>query len=121
MRSILAADRDAVDLIDSYSVLHPSVLRAITRVVEAARDLGRPVTICGEAAGDPAMATVLVGLGLRELSMSPLRAARVRSAIARVEWREAEALAREALACRTSGEASSRLAEFARTVLDRRS
>src|SRR4030095_12295942 len=62
---VLAADRDAVDLLDGYSVLHPSVLRAILRVIDAARDRGRRISVCGEAAGDPATAALLVGLGLR--------------------------------------------------------
>jgi phosphoenolpyruvate-protein kinase (PTS system EI component) len=67
---VLAADRDAVDLVEDYSTLHPSVLRAIRRAVEAADGRGRPVSVCGEAAGDPATAALLVGLGARELSMS---------------------------------------------------
>lgn len=114
---VLAADRDAVDLLDGYSVLHPSVLRAIARVIEAARVRGRSVSVCGEAAGDAATALLLVGMGVRELSMSPLRAARVGRAIAQIERREAEALAAEALACRTSHDAAGRIAEFAREIL----
>jgi phosphoenolpyruvate-protein phosphotransferase (PTS system enzyme I) len=109
---VLAADRDAVDLLDGYSVLHPSVLRAIRRVVEAARERGRRVSVCGEAAGDPATAALLVGLGSRELSMSPARAARVRRAIGRFALADAETLASEVLACRTSHEAAKQLAAF---------
>jgi phosphoenolpyruvate-protein phosphotransferase (PTS system enzyme I) len=114
---VLAADRDAIDLLDGYSVLHPSVLRAIAHVVDAARDRGRPVSVCGEAAGDPATAALFLGLGVRELSMSPRRALRVRQAIARLECSAAEALASEALACRTNREAKQRVAAFARDVL----
>ena len=117
---VLAADRDAVDLLDGYSVLHPSVLRAILRVIDAARDRERRISVCGEAAGDPATAALLVGLGLRELSMSPVRASAVRRAIARVTLDEVHALASQALACRTSGEATDRVAAFASEVLDRR-
>ncbi len=115
---VLAADRDAVGLLDGYSLLHPSVLRAIARVVGAARDRGRRVSVCGEAAGDPATAALLVGLGLRELSMSPARAARVRRAIACIDCRDAEALASEVLACRTSRDATDRLTRFASENLD---
>ncbi len=75
---LLVADRDAVELIDDYSMLHPSVLRAIRSVVMAAGRSGTPLSVCGEAAGDPALAPVLVGLGVRQLSMSPARAAAVR-------------------------------------------
>lgn len=58
-----------------------------------------------------------VGLGLRELSMSPARAARVRHAITRIDCRDAEALASEALACRTSRDATDRLTHFVREHL----
>ena len=50
---MLAADRNEVELADDYSVLHPSVLRAIRKVVEACRDIGRAAGVWGEAAGDP--------------------------------------------------------------------
>jgi phosphoenolpyruvate-protein kinase (PTS system EI component) len=109
---VLAADRDAIDLIDGYSVLHPSVLRAILRVVEAARERARPLSVCGEAAGDPATAALLVGLGIRDLSMSPRRASRVRRALAQIECREAQAVASEALTCRSSHEVAERVATF---------
>jgi phosphoenolpyruvate-protein phosphotransferase (PTS system enzyme I) len=109
---VLAADRDAIDLIDGYSVLHPSVLRAILRVVEAARERDCPVSVCGEAAGDPATAALLVGLGIRDLSMSPRRTSRVRRALAQIECSGAEELASVALACRTSDEVAERVAAF---------
>jgi len=114
---VLAADRDAIDLIDGYSVLHPSVLRAIARVVDAARDRGRRVSVCGEAAGDPGTALLLLGLGVRELSMSPRRSVRVRHAIRRVARTDAEALASEALAGRTSRETAHQIAAFTRDLL----
>jgi phosphoenolpyruvate-protein phosphotransferase len=109
---VLAADRDAVELIDGYSVLHPSVLHAIARVVAAARDRGKRVSVCGEAAGDPRTAALLVGLGVRELSMSPLRAARVRAAIGRLTLAETEMLASHALACRTTREVADWISAF---------
>jgi phosphoenolpyruvate-protein phosphotransferase (PTS system enzyme I) len=95
---VLAADRDALEWLDAYSVLHPSVLRAVARVVQAARGRGVPISVCGEAAGEPSSAALLVGLGVRELSMSPMRAARVRYALRRVECRACEDLATAALA-----------------------
>jgi len=97
---------------------HPSVLRAIARVTEAARERGRPVSVCGEAAGDPATAALLVGLGVRELSMSPLRAAPVRFALRRLACRDAEALAREALACRGTEDVKRSLGAFEHAYLE---
>ena len=96
---MLAADRDAAELAH-YSILHPSVLRAIARVVEASRAAGRQTCVCGEAAGDPRMACVLVGLGIRQLSMSPMRAARVRYALRTADLRQLEQIAQRTLDCR---------------------
>ena len=114
---VLAADRDAVELIDGYSVLHPSVLHAIDRVVRAARDRGKRVSVCGEAAGDPRMAALLVGLGVRELSMSPLRAEAVRKTIGQFALCEAVSLGSDVLACRSAQEIADRMSEFEKEVL----
>lgn len=94
---MLAADRNAAELADDYSVLHPAVLRAIRTVVEASRDAGCELSVCGEAAGDPNTACLLVGLGIRQLSVSPLRAARVRYSLRRSVLEELECLARQTL------------------------
>lgn len=75
---MLAADRMDVGMTEDFSVLHPSVLRAIAQVVEAATKAGREVCICGEAASYPRTACLFVGMGVRQLSMSPVRSARVR-------------------------------------------
>jgi phosphoenolpyruvate-protein kinase (PTS system EI component) len=94
---ILAADRNALALIDDYTVLHPSVLRAVQRVIAAAHAAGKPATICGEAASDPGVACLLVGLGARRLSMSPLSTARVRYAVRNAHLAALEELAWAAL------------------------
>lgn len=95
---MLAADRNALAMIDDYTVLHPSVLRAVQQVIEAANAAGKPATICGEAAADPGVACLLVGLGARRLSMSPVTAARVRFALCASYQRSLEQLAQAALA-----------------------
>jgi phosphoenolpyruvate-protein kinase (PTS system EI component) len=95
---ILAVDRNALALIDDYTVLHPSVLRAVHRVIEASDAAGRPVTVCGEAAADPRVACLLVGLGVRALSMSPVSSARVRYALRAACADGLAAVARSALA-----------------------
>ncbi len=94
---MLAADRNAFDLADNYSVLHPTVLRAIAKVVEAGRSADREVCVCGEAASYPRTACLLVGLGARQLSMSPLRAARVRYLLRETYISRLEELAERAL------------------------
>ena len=94
---ILAADRNALAMIGDYTVLHPSVLRAVHRVIEAASAAGKPATICGEAASDPRVARLLIGMGARRLSMSPVSAAKVRYAVRASHLYSLEKLAREAL------------------------
>ncbi len=110
---ILAADRDAADLLDEFSVLHPAVLRAIDLIVEEASSANLPVTVCGEAAGDPEIAPLLVGLGIRRLSMSPLRAARVRMTLRAYRLDAMEQVARDALESDSVDMVRRRLAELA--------
>jgi phosphoenolpyruvate-protein phosphotransferase len=94
---ILAADRNALAMIDDYTVLHPSVLRAVHRVIEAANAAGKPAAVCGESAADPGVACLLVGLGARRLSMNPVSAALVRYALRASHLDSLETLARAAL------------------------
>src|SRR5205814_9802856 len=65
---VFAADRGNATLAGMQDALHPAVLRAIAMVTAAGRAAGIPVAVCGELAGDPAGACVLVGLGVSELS-----------------------------------------------------
>ncbi len=94
---MLATDRDAADMADDYSVLHPSVLRAIRRVVTTADEAGCELSVCGEAAGEIGTACVLIGLGVRQLSMSPIRAVRVKLGIRNLAASELRELAEQAL------------------------
>jgi len=101
---MLAADRNAVDMVKDESVLEPGVLRAVSKVVRSARQAGKPVSVCGEAAGNPHVACLLVGLGVRILSMSPVRAARVGAALRRSRCSDLEDVAARALECRDRDE-----------------
>jgi len=70
---MLAADRSALDLLADCSPLHPAVLRAVKEVVQRATAKNKSVTVCGEAAADPATARLLVGLGVRNLTPAASR------------------------------------------------
>jgi len=96
---ILAADRNASDVIEHHTVLHPAVLRAIKLVAAAGEKAGKAVAVCGEAAANPAVAGLLIGLGIRQLSLSPAASASVRQRIRTLDSREAEAVAARALKC----------------------
>lgn len=67
----LAIDRADEAVAHLYDPLHPAVLQLVTNVIHTAHDMGKPVCICGEMAGDPAMTPLLLGLGLRSFSMHP--------------------------------------------------
>lgn len=94
---LLAADRTNPALAERQDPLHPAVLRAVARVVEGARGRNVPVAVCGEMAGDPLGAVLLVGLGVTELSMEPAAFASVKQALAAVSMADARALAARAL------------------------
>ncbi len=76
---LLAVDRNNSRVAGLYDALHPAVLKAIYQVVQAGHTYNKPVGICGEMAGDPAAALLLVGMGLDSLSMSA-------SSLLRVKW-----------------------------------
>ena len=69
----LAIDRTDEEVAYLYNPLHPAVLRLIQFAIEAAARRRIPVSVCGEIAGDPRYSALLLGLGLRELSMAPQR------------------------------------------------
>lgn len=97
---VLATERDLVGTADELSFLHPAVLRAVAWVVDRAHHAGCPVSVCGEAAGEPLCAGLLVGLGVRELSVSPGRAPRVRRALAGLDATRASGIGEQALRSR---------------------
>src|SRR6516164_134159 len=77
----LAIDRSDEQVAHLYNPLHPAVLRLIQFAVEAAQHHGMPISVCGELAGDPRFAALLLGLGLRSLSMAPRNIPRVKQRI----------------------------------------
>lgn len=101
---MLAANRDLAEGIDDCTATHPAVLRAIRQIIEAAERRECPVCVCGEEAGDPSFASLLVGLGVRELSLMPTRAAAVRHRLRQINCVDAHELAGLALQCRTPQE-----------------
>jgi phosphotransferase system enzyme I (PtsI) len=95
---LLAVDRDNRKVSSLYEPLHPAVLRAVAATVRTANAVGKPVTLCGEMAGDPVCSLVLIGMGLRDLSMSPLFIPAIKRLIRSVDFVAAERLAHDVLA-----------------------
>jgi phosphotransferase system enzyme I (PtsI) len=94
----MAADRMLGSVAAFQNPWHPAVLRLVREVGAAGARVGKPVGICGEAAADPLLAVVLVGLGATSLSMAPSALADVRHALSERTLDEARSLAESALA-----------------------
>ncbi|HEX4955596.1 MAG TPA: phosphoenolpyruvate--protein phosphotransferase [Thermoanaerobaculia bacterium] len=98
----LAVDRNNEHVADLYQPLHPALLRLLKLVVDGASRAGIPVSVCGEMAGDPAYAALLVGLGLRRLSMGPRAIPAIKTTLREIDSRK---LAEVAERCLTLGTA----------------
>jgi phosphotransferase system enzyme I (PtsI) len=101
---LLAVDRTDPRVSSLYEPLHPAVLRTLRRIVDAAQAQGRPLSVCGEMAGQPVEAVLLVGLGFRSLSMAPFAIPRVKEALRAVCAEDARSLAERCLGLATCGE-----------------
>jgi phosphoenolpyruvate-protein phosphotransferase (PTS system enzyme I) len=93
----LAADRMLGSVASYQDPWHPAVLRLVKLLGDAGAAAGKGVGICGEAAADPQLAVVLVGLGATSLSMTPAALADVRAELATVTLEQAKAAATAAL------------------------
>jgi phosphotransferase system enzyme I (PtsP) len=96
---LLAVDRNNAHVAKLYDELHPAVLRALMDVVKGARAYGREVSICGEMAGDPMAAVLLLGMGVHSLSMGAGSLLRVKWVIRNLSRSRARELLGSALLC----------------------
>ncbi len=81
----LAVDRSEIDVADLYDPIHPAVLRLIQFATEAALRMRMPVSVCGELAAAPRLTPLLLGLGVRSLSMNASAVPRVKQVVRGVE------------------------------------
>jgi phosphotransferase system enzyme I (PtsI) len=105
----LAVDRADERVSRLYEPLHPAILRVIMMVRRAATRRRLPVSLCGEMASDPALLTLLVGLGLREFSMTPGAIAVAREVLHELTGEDLRALARRVLRLPTADEVEEEL------------
>jgi phosphotransferase system enzyme I (PtsI) len=113
----LAMDRDNERLSHLYEPLEPAVLRSIKHTVEAGHARGLWVGICGEMAGDPRTACLLLGLGIDELSMASWDLPRVKAAIRSMRAARAREVADEALRLPTAAAVKELLRSHLETML----
>lgn len=112
---LLATDRDDTSGAARFGLPHPALLQALHRIIEEAHQAGKPVSVCGEIAGDPAVALVLLGMGFDALSMGPAVLPRVKAAIRRVDSASLRNFADEALRCQSRADVERLLSKVART------
>ncbi|MES1184817.1 MAG: phosphoenolpyruvate--protein phosphotransferase [Myxococcales bacterium] len=98
----LAVDRSTPELAYLASYFDPAILRLIQNVIAAGKARQRPVLLCGAMASDPMAALLLVGMGLREMSMEAAAVPEVREVLANVTLEQTERAASDALAERTA-------------------
>ena len=94
---MLAVDRTNEHISDLYVAYHPAVLRALRRVVDAARRHHKPVSFCGEMAADPKMIPFLVGIGIRTISVDARQIPRVQKLINQLDAGQARNMAERLL------------------------
>jgi phosphotransferase system enzyme I (PtsI) len=97
----LAIDRADEEVAHLYDPLHPAVLRLIASTIAAGVASGKPVSVCGEMAGDAQFTRLLLGLGLRQFSMHPTQVLRVKQEVLRADTRKLQGWARALLASDT--------------------
>lgn len=112
----LAIDRADEQVATLYDPLHPAVLRLIQFTIEAALRARITVSVCGEIAGDPRYSALLLGLGVRELSMAPLAVPAVKKRIRSLDLMEASKRARVIMDQSDSGRIATLLDDFNATV-----
>ncbi|MEO1021728.1 MAG: phosphoenolpyruvate--protein phosphotransferase [Bacteroidota bacterium] len=100
----LAADRGNERVCQLYQLLDPSVFKLIHIAIEGAKQTQTPLCVCGEVAGDPIGAAVLVGLGINELSMVPVSVPKVKEMLISYSHAQLQHLAREVLTVATAAE-----------------
>jgi phosphoenolpyruvate-protein phosphotransferase (PTS system enzyme I) len=113
----LAADRTNEHVASLYNAGDPAVLRLIDHVIRAADRHGTEVCVCGEMSGDPIYTILLLGLGLRQLSMTPQNIPEIKKIIRSITIEEAKEVAKEAMRRDTARDVNNYLREQTRRIL----
>lgn len=113
----LAVDRNNEHVADLYQPLHPAILRMLRFVIDSAREANIEVSLCGEMGGDLRYAPVLLGLGLRRMSMSPRRVPAIKTRIRDLSAADLAEVVQRCAKLRTAGEVQEHLEEFLATPL----
>ncbi|GEB38240.1 phosphoenolpyruvate-protein phosphotransferase [Gluconacetobacter liquefaciens] len=109
----LAVDRASAEVASLYHPLHPAVLRLIQAATEAALRQYRPISLCGEIAGDPRVVPLLIGLGLRSFSMTASAVPRVKKTVRALSFEDCRRLAHRVMEASDVAEVMDLIDDFA--------
>jgi phosphotransferase system enzyme I (PtsI) len=113
----LASDRTNETVASLYSPGDPAILRLIEMVVKAAQRYGIEVSVCGEMSGDPIYTLLLLGLGLRQLSVTPQNIPEIKKIVRSVNIDETKKVAQEVMRLETARDVNSYLRDQTRRIL----
>ncbi|MFL5330893.1 MAG: phosphoenolpyruvate--protein phosphotransferase [Gemmataceae bacterium] len=114
---LLAADRTNEHVAELYNAADPAVLQLIQQVLDAGKQAGKPVNACGEMSGEPIYTALLLGMGLRQFSVTPHHIPGIKRIVCATSILEAEQVAREALRLETATEVTNYLRDQMRRLL----
>ncbi|MER3415174.1 MAG: phosphoenolpyruvate--protein phosphotransferase [Gemmataceae bacterium] len=114
---VLAADRTNENVADLYNAGDPAILRLLDYVIKAAQQAGVEVNVCGEMSGEPLYTMLLIGLGIRQLSVAPQNIPEIKRIIRSITVEEARRVAQEALELDNARDIKNLLRDRARRVI----
>ncbi len=112
----LAVDRNNEHVASLYQPFHPAILRMLRYVITSAQAAGIDVGLCGEMGGDARCAMLLVGMGLRRLSMSPRRIPEIKTCLRRTSAADLAQLVERCMGFSTAGEVQQHLESFCESL-----
>lgn len=113
---LMAADRDNPKVSHLCQPLSPPVLRVLGQVIRACNKAGKPVTLCGEMAGQPRAFVLLLGMGLRQFSMSPAFIPSTKQLAAKLSTAHAEKIYEQSLELKTTAKIKKVMADHIRDI-----
>lgn len=113
---LTASDRLNESVSEYYQSYHPALFRLIGSVVSEFNRAGKPISVCGEMGGDRLSAPVLVGLGMRKLSMSLSSAAKIKKVLSELTTGEMKEMAERVVRFATAGEVQDYLNGFLKSI-----
>lgn len=113
---LTASDRLNESVAEYYQNYHPALFRLIGSVVSEFNRVGKPISVCGEMGGDPLSAPVLIGLGMRKLSMSRSSTVKIKKVLSKLTTEEMKEMANRVVRFTTAGEVRKYLDGFLKSV-----